>query len=599
YFLETNELVKPRLLRRFLPWFPLALVRYMYHQTDFLAKTGVQPKEAASAIPSTGAKTGEGSNAWAIGPSKSTSGHAMLFINPHQPFDGLRQYYEAHLHSDEGLNFSGVTKVGFPFLYIGHNDYLGWSHTNNYPDLEDVYEEKFDDPDHPLAYRYGGGYRTATEWRETLRIKTPAGIVQRAFTFRKTHHGPILATRDGKQYSVKLAKLVEGGWLAEWFAMSKARSLDEFKRAIAQVNVVYNNIVYADRDGNILYVDNGAVPRRSTRVDWSKPVDGSNPETEWQGYHTLDELPQVLNPKSGFVQNCNSTPLLTSSTDNPEPSRFPDYMLKGETDTARAQSARRILEAKDKFSFDDFSVAAFDTTVTRAKIEISGLAELWSKLKSENPARAERTRAAIADLREWDRVSTMKSTAMTLFALWFGKVYRQSPPMSGAPARVEEIDTTDPWAKIRALEEVVAELKRKFGTWRVEWGEINRLQRVQSSAGDSFADNRLSLPIVGGPSALGMIFTFNTQEAAGQKRQYGVSGDSYVSVIDFGPKVEARSVLVYGENSSPRSPHYFDQAALYATRQFKPAWFSLDDIKANSDVVYHPGQAQDALRSPK
>ena len=593
YYLATNELVKPRLVQRFHPWFACALVRYMYHQTDFLTKTGLQPKEAAEAIGK------DGSNSWAISPAKSADGHAMLFINPHQPFDGLRQYYEAHLHSDEGLNFSGVTKFGFPFLYIGHNEYLGWSHTNNYPDLEDVYEEKFDDPAHPLAYRYGDGYRTATQWRETLRIKTPSGMLQKTFTFRKTHHGPILAVRDGKQLSVKLAKLVEGGWLEEWYAMSKARNLQEFKNAISSVAVVYNNIIYADREGNILYVHNGAVPRRSTRFDWAKPVDGSNPETDWQGYHTLDELPQVLNPRSGFVQNCNSTPLLTSGgdgSDNPDRSKFPDYMLSGETDTARAQAARRVLQGKDKFTLEEFSRAAFDTTVMRAFSEITDLVELWRTLLLQDRARAEKLKGPISELESWDHVSTSKSSAMTLFALWFSKVYRQTPPMSGVPAKIESIDPTNPLAKIKALEETVAELKGKFGTWRVEWGELNRLQRVSTEDPGGFKDSSISLPIPGGPSVLGMVFTFNAQEAPGQKRRYGVTGDSYVAVIHFGPKIEARSVLVFGENSNPRSLHYFDQAALYATRQFKPAWFTLEEIKANSDIVYHPGQAQGGLR---
>src|SRR5262249_13633757 len=331
---------------------------------------------------------GTGSNAWAIAPSKTASGHAMLFINPHQPFFGMSQYYEAHLHSEEGLNFSGLTKFGFPFLYIGHNEFLGWSLTNDYPDLEDVYEEKFDDPAHPTAYRYGDRYRVANQWTENLRIKTPAGIVEKTFLFRGTHHGPILAVRDGKPLAVKLAKLAEGGWLDEWFAMSKARSFEEFKKALSRVNQGYDNVVYADREGNIFYLHDGTVPRRSTKFDWSKPVDGSNPETEWQGYHAMEELPQVTNPRSGFVQSCNSTPLQTSTEDNTDKSRFPKYMLDGETDNGRAQISRRILSSKSKWTVDEFARAAFDTTVIRAETEIPALVELWERLKAEDAPRA-------------------------------------------------------------------------------------------------------------------------------------------------------------------------------------------------------------------
>src|SRR5262249_23363022 len=199
--------------------------------------------DAGSASDTWDAPIDTGSNAWAIAPSKSATGHAMLFINPHQPFFGMSQYYEAHLHSEEGLNFSGLTKFGFPFLYMGHNEVLGWSLTNNYPDLEDLYEEKFDDPAHPAAYRYGDRYRQANQWTEVLRIKTPGGLVDKTFRFRGTHHGPVLAIRDGKPLAVKLTKLGEGGWLDEWYAMSRARSFEEFKKALARSNQGYDNVV--------------------------------------------------------------------------------------------------------------------------------------------------------------------------------------------------------------------------------------------------------------------------------------------------------------------------------------------------------------------
>jgi len=637
YFLATNELVRPRLLNGFRGWYALALYRFMYHQNDFLNKAGITPKDVLGAI-SEHKTTGQarllqtkpkpagsgshetaqrvdglvsgddstndawktpgdtGSNACAIAPSKSATGHAMLFINPHQPFFGMSQYYEAHLHSEEGLNFSGLTKFGFPFLYMGHNEVLGWSLTNNYPDLEDLYEEKFDDPAHPAAYRYGDRYRQANQWTEVLRIKTPGGLVDKTFRFRGTHHGPVLAIRDGKPLAVKLTKLGEGGWLDEWYAMSRARSFEEFKKALARSNQGYDNVVYADREGNIFYLHDGAVPRRSPKFDWSKPVDGSNPETEWQGYHTMEELPQVTNPRSGFVQSCNSTPLLTSTEDNPDKSRFPGYMLDGETDNGRAQISRRILSSKSKWTMDEFARAAFDTTVIRAETEIPALVELWERLKGDDVGRAERIRGPTTELKNWDHVSTTKSAAMTLFALWQARVYQTIAPSSSVASSVVLRDDKDPWFKIRALEETTSDLRKNFGTWRVAWGDINRLQRVNTGGDQPFDDNRPSLAVPGGPSWLGMVFAFNTRTAPGQKRQYGVQGHSYVSVIEFGPEVKGRSILVMGETANPKSPHYFDQASLYSRQEFKPAWFTVEEVRANAESMYHPGQVPQMMR---
>jgi acyl-homoserine-lactone acylase len=595
YFLTVNQLVTPRLLHRFQAWHPFALVRFMYHQSAFLPKTGIGTKDARTAIVE---REQTGSNAWAIAPSKSSTGHAMLFINPHQPFLGLGQYYEAHVRSDEGLNFSGVTKFGFPFLYIGHNQFLGWSHTNNYPDLEDVYEEYFDDPKNPLAYRYGVGYRQAIQWREVIRVKAGTGVVDKTFEFKKTHHGPVLLVKDGKSYSVKLAKLVEGGWLDQWYAMSRARTFDEFKKALERVDVVYNNIVYADRTGNIYFVDYGAVPRRSAKFDWAKPVDGANPEAEWQGYHTLDELPQVTNPKSGFVQNCNSTPFLTTTGDNPNPKLFPDYIGAGETDTPRAQISRRLLESKQKFSFDELAHAAFDTAVIKGETEIPTLVELWERLKGQDAPRAEKLKGPINELKSWNAVSTTSSIPMTLFATWYGKAYRVTGPASSRPFTVNLADEKDPWSKIRALEETIDELNKNFGTWKVAWGEVNRLQRTASGGFMPPTDSRPSLPVAGGPGTLGIVFAFYTQQPEGQKRRYGVQGHSYVSVIDFGPVPQARSILVFGENADPKSPHHFDQAPLYAKQEFKPAWFTFEDIKAHLEGSYHPGEIHRFMRTP-
>ena len=566
FYLERHPQVKPRLIAHFEPWQPFALMRYSIYYLFLFQQTGVSSPQIRDAARE------QGSNMWAIAPSKSATGHAMLLINPHQPFFGPGQYYEGHVHSDEGWNMSGASFFGRAFPSIGHNEYLGWSHTVNKPDVVDLYEETFDKTDDPVAYRYGGEYRRAVEWTETVRVKTDSVLATRRFTFRKTHHGPIIAWRNGKALAAKFAGLEDDGQIQQWYEMTRARNFPEFRKAVSRLAVPMFNIVYADRDGNIFYLYNGAVPRRASRYDWSKPVDGSDPETEWHGYHSIDELPQVLNPKSGFVQNCNSTPFTTTVFENPDPSKFPSYMV-GEGETARARISRRILYNKDKFTFEEWARAAFDTYVIEAEGEIPKLWDRYQALEKSDPPRAAKLARAITELREWDHVGTVQSVPMTLFTLWFSK--------QDSKAKEDPLGT---------LEDVLSDLQGKFGSWEVPWGDVNRIERAQSGGEEPFSDSKPSLPVAGGPGPEGIVFNFYARPENGQKRRYGVAGHSFVSVVEFAPEVQARSVLVFGENSDPQSPHYLDQTRLYANQQFKPAWFTRADIEAHAERRYHPGE---------
>jgi acyl-homoserine-lactone acylase len=602
YFLAHNPQVKPRLLAHFEPWYSFAFSRYTIYQQFIYGKSGLKVDEiktAVQALDSSGAAAGSstvslnipmrdfdepqeeqivGSNMWTVTPSKTTSGHALLFINPHQPFFGPGQWYEGHVHSGEGWNLSGASFFGSPYPSIGHNEYLGWSHTVNDPDIVDLFIEKFDDAKNPLSYHYGSDHRLATEWTDTIVVKTSKGAEPRGFKFRKTHHGPIVSVRDGKPLAVKLARLEEGGWIDEWYEMGKAKNMAEFKAAMSRCAIPMFNAMYADRAGNIFYIYNGAVPKRSTKFDWSKPVDGSNPEAEWNGYHTFDELPQLTNPKTGFMQNCNQTPFTTTADGNPAKDSYPNYMTH-ESDNARARISRRILSTHEKFSFDDWARAGLDTTVLESETQIPLLVADWERLKTVDAARAGKLADPIAELKGWDHVSTIDSKAMTLFALSFDRA-----------GRLLAQKVKDEWLRIRALEEVMADLNRDFGTWRVAWGDVNRLQRIQSGGElETFSDARPSLPIAGAPGTVGIVNNFYARPEKGQKRRYGVAGTSFVSVVEFGPKVQARSLLVFGESADTNSPYNFDQAELYSKKQFKPAWFTLPEIKANSKRVYHPG----------
>jgi penicillin amidase len=332
YYLERHPEVRPRLIQRYEPWFALitgapsvaSLGITMQEVRDLFKDLPAAPVPSASPGESIEA---EGSNMWAISPRKSQSGQALLFINPHVGFFGGGQRYEAHLRSNQGLNISGFSMLGSPYIWTGHNENLGWSHTNTGADSTDVYIETFDDAKNPLRYAYGNDYRNAVEWTEEIPVSNQGNVETKRFTFRKTHHGYVVGLRAGKSLAVSAASMEVGGKLFEQkWAMARARNLAEFKSAMARRSLTGSNTMYADDKGNIFYIHGNAMPRRSTRFDWSKPVDGANPETDWRGLHELNELPQVLNPSSGWIQNCNSTPFLTSSVNNPDRAKYPVYM---------------------------------------------------------------------------------------------------------------------------------------------------------------------------------------------------------------------------------------------------------------------------------
>jgi acyl-homoserine-lactone acylase len=565
-YIATHPQTAPRLLQRWEPWYILA------EEMSGPAGTGITTEERLRAFPAlaerppaaTPTDPDEGSNMWAIAPSRTTTGHAMLLINPHVGFFGGGQRYEAHLHSGEGLDVSGFAILGTPYIRSGHNRYLGWSHTNNYARTADIYIERFDDPNDPLSYRYGSGRRKAIEWTDEIRVKTPSGMETRRIVFRKTHHGPVLGMRGSGGLAVRSAA-IEGGVMEQRWAMARARNLREFRAALARTTLTGSNTIYADRDGNIWYLHGNAIPRRQTKFDWTKPVDGSDPDTEWQGLHKIEELPQVLNPKSGWVQNCNSTPFLTSEgDDNPVREKYPAYMAP-EPDTARSQRSRAILAGSRKFTFADWTAAGMDTKVGLAERNIPAILAVFDKLKGADGARAAKIADMVEELRRWDQVARIDSVPTTLFVL-------------GA--------NTD---AIAGLEQLKSRLEKDWGTWRVPWGEINRLQRVHSSGSqEPFSDDKPSVPVPGAPSFTGTVFTFGARQARGQKRNYGTAGDTYVSVVEFGKRPVAKSLLVMGESGDPASKHFVDQSTLYSAGKFKDAWFEKGEIKRHAERAYSP-----------
>lgn len=591
FFLAKNPSVKPRVLTHFEPWFVIAYERHMMFLRLYPKANAPSNKLKEIALAETEPDT-TGSNGWAIGPSKTRTGNAMLFVNPHQPWFGYGQWYEGHLRSAEGWNFSGASFFGGPFPSIGHNESLGWTHTVNAVDTSDSYRLTFDDPQHPLNYRYDNGYKTAEEWKDTIKVKTDKGLEERPFTFRKTHHGPIVSKEDATHFiAVKIAKLFEGSRLRQSRLMTKSKTFAEWQSAMAMLNLQMFNTVYADNKGNIYYVYNGAVPRRDPSFDWTKPVDGADPRTEWKGLHPLAELPQLFNPATGYVQNCNSSPYTTTDDGNPFPLDFPAYLgEEANFDNRRARMSRHLLRQAKNVTFDQWQKLAFDTTLYWPMSEMPKFAIAFDDLKKRNPDLAGKAEPYLKHLLNWDFKNRIDSTQTLLCTQWYEELYGSGYPKE--TLKQEFIDNPD--ARFQALVTAAGKLVALHGDWKVKWGDVKRMQRIANVADGSkapFDDTQPSIPVPGVNGPLGVAFnTYYTAMTPERKKAYGTTGASFAAVYEFGKTVKAMSILQFGESSDPKSPHFFDQAQLYSRQRFKPAWFEWKDVLAHTERKYHPGE---------
>lgn len=402
----------------------------------------------------------------------------------------------------------------------------------------------------------------------------------------------------------------EGGWYDQWDAMIRARTMDEWKRALAMLNVAYMNTMYADADGNIGYIYASAVPRRNPGIDPSGILDGSDPATEWQGFHTLDELPQAWNPSTGWLMNTNSTPFTATAGLSWSRDDFPSYMVGPETDNPRAVSSRRVLSTLDNVTFERFADMVWDTRLSEADDMIAALnSELAAMLAS--PAR-DSIAYVIERLNAWDRTADTASLETTWFVLTAERYIlareneqgseTQPPQAASQAARQTGASSVGPW--IIALTGAMQRLRTHWNTIDVPWGSINRHQRPLPGAPRELDPSRESLAIGGTHGELGSVFTYWSEPFGEASPRLGVGGNSFVKVVSFGPGVRganepagsgpaanptglrSASILNYGQSGDPASSHFFDQAEYYAKRQFKPAWFERGEVEANAVRSY-------------
>lgn len=606
YYLATHPETKPKLITRFEPWMALSFsegsiggdiagvnvrgIEQFYAKRSGGASgsgSGSGGGDAAEPAEDFMPKEPAGSNGFAIGPSITTGGHAMLWINPHTTF-----YFrpEIHVNSEQGLSVYGAVTWGQFFVYQGFNPRLGWMHTTGGGDVVDEYEETVTQQGNRWVYKYGNGTRPLTEKRITLPFKSANGMSSRTITAYFTHHGPIVREANGKWVAVQLMQEPRKA-LMQSYLRTKATNKRSFDETLELRTNSSNNTVYADADGNIALYYGNFVPKRSTAFDFTKPVDGSNPATDWQGLHATGDLIRVINPANGWIQNTNNAPWAAAGSNSPKREAFPAYMWSQE-ENARGVHAVRVLSARKDFTIDRVIAAGYDPDLPAFDPLIPALVKAYDATPDSDTLKS-RLAEQVALLRAWDRRTGVGSTATSLAIYWATDLTRAV----GAAARAKGVNTFDYMANdatasqhLAALARASAKLTSDFGSWKTPWGEINRFQRLTGDIVQPFDDSKPSIP-VGFPSAnWGSLASFGATTPAGQKRMYGTSGNSFIAIVEFGPRIKAKSLLAGGVNGDPRSPFFVNQAENYAKGQFKDVLFYRADVEKDAKRTYHPGE---------
>ena len=597
YFLHTHPEVKPALITRFEPWMPLTfsegsiggdITRISLRQMKDFYEPGQKVSRIEPAIYVEPEQTG--SNGFAIAPSKSASGHALLLINPHVSF-----YFrnEVHVISEEGLNAYGAVTWGQFFVYQGFNEHCGWMHTSSYADVIDEYLETVEMRDGQYWYRYDG------RWKPVIAETTVLPYVQNGKTYSdtltiyRTHHGPVVRM-EGNQW-VSVAMMNEPlKALSQSYLRTKAQDYRSYAKVMKMRTNSSNNTVFADSKGNIGYWHGDFIPRRDPSFDWEKPLDGSDPRTDWKGLHRVKEIIHLKNPASGWIQNCNSTPYTAAGSSSPRRSDFPSYMAP-EADNYRGINAARVLSSKKIFNLDTLIASANDPYLAGFEKLIPDLISSYEHYSGAGSAEKE----AIGMLKGWNLCYGVNSIPTTLAIQWGEKVRQLAFSKLPPGQRMDAIVFTDymihsltPEEKINSFKSTLDDLSRNFGDWKITWGEINRYQRLTGEVQESYDDSKSSIPVGFTSSMWGSLAAYTSRTFDGTKKRYGIGGNSFVAVVEFGPRLIARSVITGGESSDPDSPHFDDQAELYCNGAFKEVNFYPEDVKTHASSNYHPGEKQ-------
>ena len=610
YYLYKHPEVKPKVIHHYQPWYHLmwtdgsvSPTRYGgIRRKDVFDFYKTQDVSLNATLLNTIAnwasiddyaveeKTLKGSNGFAIAPKHSKNGNAMLYINPHVPF-----YFRSEMHmvSEEGLNVYGAVTWGQMFIYQGFNEHAGWMHTSSYADVADVYEETVKQENGKWFYLYERKWLPMVE----KKIKIEQQNSSQIFTTYKTHHGPIMGSKDGKWLSLSENNRSLNALLECW-TRTKATNLKEYQTALNLLANNSNNTVYADGDGNIAYWHGNFMPKRNNQFDFTKPVDGSIKATAWNGLHTLNEIVQSINPSNGWLQNCNATPYTVAGDQSPIAANYPKYMAP-DGENPRGLNAVRLLEQVDKISLDELIELGYNKHLTAFDILLPPFIEY-----SKTATLTEDQKKAINYLANWDHNADTNSIAQTIAVEWASKLMTAIPPAETEEAATHSIHRFNKMIqevsnekKLAFLDSALMRIKINYSnlpfaqaSWEIPWGQINRYQRAMPNTEFPFSDNRPSIAVAQTSSKFGQLPAFESNSRTnGVKKRYGYSGSSFIAAVSFGKKLEAKTIITGGQSFDPNNKHFTDQAQDYIDGKFKTIHFYKEDVLAHKVISYNPG----------
>jgi acyl-homoserine-lactone acylase len=588
YYLATHPNVKPRVITKFEPWMALTFSEgSIGGDIESVSLQGIEQFYGkAAAVPASRDslpldREPRGSNGIAIAPANTANGRALLLINPHTSF-----FFRSELQmtSDEGLNAYGAATWGQFFLYQGFNNRVGWMHTTSGADAVDEYAETISAKGDGFTYKFGSEERPVRAEKITVPYKSATGMQSKTFTVYRTHHGPVIREANGRWVTVSLMQDPVNA-LMQSYGRTKAKNLAEYKQVMALHGNTSNNTLYADADGNIAFFFTNFMPKRDPKFDWTRPVDGSDPATDWKGLHSFDEVPNAVNPASGFVYNSNDYPWDAAGKRSIDSTKFPAYIEKGRTQAPRGMHALKVLEGTKDLSIDKLITnVAFDSYQPGFANSIPPLVAAWDALP-DTSALKKKTAEQIGMLRKWDFRWGVSSIENSL------AVYYSQAGGGGGGRRGGGGGTPSPEQLVQRLATASDTLASHFGSWKTPWGNINRFQRNDANIVQVFDDAKPSIPVGFSSATWGSLASFGARTYPGTKKMYGTSGNSFVAVVEFGKdSVRARAVTAGGESGDPSSKHFNDQAERYATGNLRPVYYYPNQLVGHTERTYKPGQ---------